>query len=179
MCAEQCSAGSATKVSNAIFVGRLRVLILPMQVQENGLGQHTLAEGPSFATGAVKVEEPEHASVSGDESGQNGRGRKRRRKGKDRKAVQPVRSYPTRERAKAEAEVVAEVSLPCGHVKRPPTPIKPYKAASNIHANHLHPHEACNVPRNLPMCSCWCDVCMHKPHPQVTKVHDQERILPK
>ena len=60
----------------------------------------------------VKLEETEPAAVSEDEAGQNGRGRKRRRKGKDRKAVQPVRSYPTRERAKAEAEVVAEVSLP-------------------------------------------------------------------
>ena len=57
------------------------------------------------------MEDAERASVSGDELEQNGQGRKRRRKGKDRKAVQPVRSYPTRERAKAEAEVVAEVSL--------------------------------------------------------------------
>ena len=82
-----------------------------MSSQENGVVQHGLAEGPSHTNGSVKLEDTEHASVSGDESEQNRRGRKRRRKGKDRKTVQPVRSYPTRERAKAEAEVVAEVSL--------------------------------------------------------------------
>ena len=74
-----------------------------------------LPEGPSHTNDGVKLEDTERASVSGDEAEQNRQGRKRRRKGKDRKAVQPVRSYPTRERAKAEAEVVAEVSLaaPC------------------------------------------------------------------
>lgn len=82
-----------------------------MQVQGDGLWQPAPAEGLSPING-VKLEDTERASVSGDEAGQNGRGRKRRRKGKDRKAVQPVRSYPTRERAKAEAEVVAEVSPP-------------------------------------------------------------------
>ena len=44
-----------------------------------------------------------------------GRGQKRKRKGKD-KPSQPVKSYTTRERAKAEAEVVAEVSASCFHV---------------------------------------------------------------
>ena len=63
----------------------------------------------SPANGIVKTEEADRASVSGDEAEQNGRGRKRRRRGKDKKAAQPVRSYPTRERAKAEAEVEAEV----------------------------------------------------------------------
>lgn len=57
----------------------------------------------------MKLEDTVRASVQGDESEQTGQGRKRQRAGKDRKAVQPVRSYPTRERAKAEAEVVAEV----------------------------------------------------------------------
>lgn len=79
-------------------------------MQENDVVQQGLVpEGPSHPNGHVKLEDAEHASVQGDESEQNGPGRKRQRAGKDRKAVQPVRSYPTRERAKAEAEVVAEV----------------------------------------------------------------------
>jgi len=58
---------------------------------------------------SIKLEEADHASVNNDESEQNGRGRKRRQRGKDNKVEQPIRSYPTRERAKAEAEVEAEV----------------------------------------------------------------------
>ena len=71
--------------------------------------QGLLPEGPSHTNGHVKLEDAARASVQGDESEKAGQGRKRQRAGKDRKAVQPVRSYPTRERAKAEAEVVAEV----------------------------------------------------------------------
>lgn len=82
----------------------------PMPIQENGVVQQGLVpEAPSPPNGRVKLEDAERASVQGDASEQNGPGRKRQRAGKDRKAVQPVRSYPTRERAKAEAEVVAEV----------------------------------------------------------------------
>lgn len=80
--------------------------------------------------------------MSGNEAGQNGRGRKRQRKGKDRKAVQPVRSYPTRERAKAEAEVVAEVSLPDQAVMLPlnnTTPTSQHHVM--LKADDLH--EAC------------------------------------
>ena len=81
-----------------------------LNVQGNGIMQGEPAEAVSHANGTVKLEDVDRASVSGDESDQNGRGRKRRRKTREKKAVQPVRSYPTRERAKAEAEVVAEVS---------------------------------------------------------------------
>ena len=100
----------------ALHVEGLAFLNLPTSLQGRGSVQHgLLPEGPSHTSGDVKLEDTGRVSVSGDESEQNGQGRKRRRKGKDRKAVQPVRSYPTRERAKAEAEVVAEVSLatPC------------------------------------------------------------------
>ena len=77
----------------------------------NGFASGSIHKADSQTNGAVKLEVAERASVSDSESEQNGRGRKKRRRGK---AVQPVRSYPTRERAKAEAEVEAEVtySLP-------------------------------------------------------------------
>ncbi len=77
--------------------------------QVTSFASSSAQQSDRLANGIVKMEETDRLSVSGDESEQNGRGRKRRRKGKDKKAVQPVRSYPTRERAKAEAEVEAEV----------------------------------------------------------------------
>lgn len=77
--------------------------------QVTSFASSSAQQSDSLANGIVKMEEADRASVSGDESEQNGRGRKRRRRGKDKKSVQPVRSYPTRERAKAEAEVEAEV----------------------------------------------------------------------
>ena len=65
----------------------------------------------------VKTEAAETASeAAAEEEEPVGRGQKRKRKGKDKKSSQPVKSYTTRERAKAEAEVVAEVGASCTHV---------------------------------------------------------------
>ena len=62
------------------------------------------------AAGAQPVNEIKIEAAENEEP--VGRGQKRKRKGKD-KPSQPVKSYTTRERAKAEAEVVAEVSASC------------------------------------------------------------------
>lgn len=64
---------------------------------------------PSDANG-IKGEDVQQAAEDAAEDNQAGRGQKRKRKGKDKHPTQPVKSYTTRERAKAEAEVVAEVS---------------------------------------------------------------------
>lgn len=68
---------------------------------------HIAVQGDDL-DGNIKVEDME-IPAPGEEADQASRGQKRKRKGKEKRPSQPVKSYPTRERAKAEAEIVAEV----------------------------------------------------------------------
>ena len=99
--------------SAPVLISCYRILQTLCAWQMNGFASSSQHKADSQTNGDIKLEDADQASVSDDEVGQNGRGRKRLRRGKDKKVVQPVRSYPTRERAKAEAEVEAEVSLLC------------------------------------------------------------------
>ena len=102
--------------------------------------QHAVANNGVKNDAGVKTEDAEQAVGPTAREEPAGRGQKRKRKGRDKQASQPIKSYTTRERAKAEAEVVAEV-----------------RYAFTLGYNTFH--STCLVHRVDPVCTDAC--CVH------------------